>query len=215
VERCAESRRGLGWVRVAAPAIVVAAGLVSASGAAPASTGEIEPYMERLGIKVADGNQHAGRLPQHFADEFGWPEMVETVAGVYNALPAAERAKTAILAGNYGEAGAIDFFGSRYGLPKAISGIRTITMGTAAVHRREHDSAGSQPQRRTEVVPERGPGPVNAPYWGMSWEDYTILTCHGLKKPLGEAWPHSSFGIERWPGAVNSARGTLAGPGWI
>jgi hypothetical protein len=24
----------------------------------------------------------------------------------------------------------------------------------------------------------------------MGWEHYTILICHGLKKPLAEAWPH-------------------------
>ena len=60
-------------------------------------------------------------LPQHFADEFGWPEMVATVAGVYDSLPPDERAETAILAGNYGGAGAIYFFGPHYGLPKAIS----------------------------------------------------------------------------------------------
>lgn len=47
--------------------------------------------------------------------------MVETVAGVYNSLPPEERAKTAILAHNYGGAGAIDFFGPRYGLLKSIS----------------------------------------------------------------------------------------------
>jgi len=82
-ERCAESRRGLGWVRVAAPAIVVAAGLVSAPLVLPLLPPErIEPYMERLGIKVGRTETNMrGRLPQHFADEFGWPEMVETVAG--------------------------------------------------------------------------------------------------------------------------------------
>jgi hypothetical protein len=32
------------------------------------------------------------------------------------------RARTAIFAENYGEAGAIDLFGARYGLPPAISG---------------------------------------------------------------------------------------------
>jgi hypothetical protein len=47
--------------------------------------------------------------------------MVEAVAGVYNSLPPEQCAQTAILAGNYGGAGAIDFFGPRYGLTKAIS----------------------------------------------------------------------------------------------
>ena len=46
--------------------------------------------------------------------------MVRETARVYNALPPEERARTAIFANDYGEAGAIDYFGPRYGLPKAI-----------------------------------------------------------------------------------------------
>jgi len=37
-------------------------------------------------------------------------------------LPAEDRAKAAILPKNYGEAGAIDFFGPPLGLPRALSG---------------------------------------------------------------------------------------------
>jgi hypothetical protein len=55
-------------------------------------------------------------------DRFGWEEMTDTVAGVYRGLPQEERAGACILTGNYGEAGAINFFGPRYGLPRAISG---------------------------------------------------------------------------------------------
>jgi hypothetical protein len=63
-----------------------------------------------------------GPLPQLFADQFGWEEMVATVARVYNGLPADVRARTAIYAQNYGQAGAVDLFGLKYGLPKAICG---------------------------------------------------------------------------------------------
>ncbi|HVB56197.1 MAG TPA: glycosyltransferase family 39 protein [Candidatus Acidoferrales bacterium] len=61
-------------------------------------------------------------LPQLYADMFGWDNMAETVARVYHNLPASEQAGCAILAGNYGEAGAIDYYGPKLGLPKAISG---------------------------------------------------------------------------------------------
>ena len=44
------------------------------------------------------------------------------ISGVYHNIPASERAGCAILAGNYGEAGAIDYYGPKLGLPKAISG---------------------------------------------------------------------------------------------
>ena len=48
--------------------------------------------------------------------------MTATVAGVYEELPQNERYEACILTGNYGEAGAIDFFGPPYDLPRAISG---------------------------------------------------------------------------------------------
>ena len=52
----------------------------------------------------------------------GWPELVEQVAGIYQALPPEQRARAGILAGNYGEAGALDLYGPAYGLPRPISG---------------------------------------------------------------------------------------------
>jgi hypothetical protein len=61
----------------------------------------------------------------NFVEEIGWPELVETVAGIYNSLPEAERARAGILAANYGEAGAVNLYGPRYGLPQAISGINS------------------------------------------------------------------------------------------
>lgn len=61
-------------------------------------------------------------LPQLFADRCGWKEMAETVAKVWFALPEADRRKAAIFGNDYGEAGAIDFYGPALGLPKAIGG---------------------------------------------------------------------------------------------
>ena len=56
---------------------------------------------------------HRGPLPQHFGDRFGWPELVAEVARIYHALPPEDRARAAIFANNYGEAGAINLFGPR------------------------------------------------------------------------------------------------------
>ena len=60
-----------------------------------------------------------------FPDEIGWPEFVQTVAQVRDQLPAEERARTGILAGNYGEVDALNFYGEEYGLPRAISGVNS------------------------------------------------------------------------------------------
>jgi hypothetical protein len=52
----------------------------------------------------------------------GWPELVRTVAQVYDSLSATDRETAVLFTGNYGEAGAIDRFGPALGLPRAYSG---------------------------------------------------------------------------------------------
>jgi hypothetical protein len=80
-------------------------------------------YSTLLGVTPSSSEKkEISELPQHYADRFGWPEMVATIAEVYDTLTAAEKTKCVILANNYGEAGAIDFLGRQYNLPKAISG---------------------------------------------------------------------------------------------
>src|SRR4051812_45803431 len=65
---------------------------------------------------------HTAVLPQLFADQFGWGEMVPSVANVYASLSADEKRRVGIFCQNYGGAGAVDFFGPKYGLPPALSG---------------------------------------------------------------------------------------------
>ncbi len=61
------------------------------------------------------------RLHGDYAEQVGWQELAQRVATVYRALPEAERAHTAILANNYGEAGAMALYGPALGLPPVIS----------------------------------------------------------------------------------------------
>jgi hypothetical protein len=68
-------------------------------------------------------HQHmAAALPQHYADQFGWEEMVGVVHQAWLRTSVEERGDCGIFGQNYGEAGAVDFFGPRYGLPAALSG---------------------------------------------------------------------------------------------
>jgi hypothetical protein len=111
------------WTRVAVIAVI---GL-TALPAIPLVTWMLPPerllaYQNALGFKLPKTEVHQeSLLPQPIADQFGWPEMVSEVAAIYNSLPPDERARTGIWAGNYGDAGAINEFGPRYGLPRAWS----------------------------------------------------------------------------------------------
>jgi hypothetical protein len=192
-ERFISSHARLRWVKVALPAVILVVGAIVAPIVLPVLPPErVAPYMEALGIKIPRTETHMrSSLPQHFADEFGWQEMVSQVAAIYNSMPPNDRAKTAILAGNYGSAGAIDFFGSRYGLPKSISahqnyyywGFRQYTGESLIMLNWKLEDA----QYWCQNVEE---GPVIDHPYSMGWEQYTVLICHGLKKPLAEAWPH-------------------------
>lgn len=59
-------------------------------------------------------------------EEFGWPELVAEVARVWETIPEAERGRAAVYCANYGEAGAVNLYGPRHGLPQAISGINSF-----------------------------------------------------------------------------------------
>ncbi|MFN2280081.1 MAG: glycosyltransferase family 39 protein, partial [Candidatus Promineifilaceae bacterium] len=60
------------------------------------------------------------------AEMIGWPDLAQQVAAVFAALPPEEQAAAAILAGNYGEAGALDLYSEEYGLPRVISGANSL-----------------------------------------------------------------------------------------
>jgi len=87
------------------------------------SPARLEAYYKSLPLhRTEPENWKHSNIPDYIADQFGWQERVEMVARYYNALPAEERADTAILGQFYGQAGAIDHFGPALGLPKAIGG---------------------------------------------------------------------------------------------
>jgi hypothetical protein len=60
-------------------------------------------------------------LPQDYADMLGWREQAGAVARVYRALTPAEQATAVVFGRNYGQAGALDFYGRELGLPPVIS----------------------------------------------------------------------------------------------
>jgi hypothetical protein len=53
-------------------------------------------------------------------EEFGWDELVRTVASIRDSLPPDQQAHLGITTANYGEYGAIEMLGPAYGLPAPI-----------------------------------------------------------------------------------------------
>ena len=70
-------------------------------------------------LRWEDGQIHS--LPQDYADMVAWEELAGIVINTYQQLSPEEQKQTGIFAENYGEAGAIKYFGKKYQLPEPIS----------------------------------------------------------------------------------------------
>ena len=60
-------------------------------------------------------------LPQDYMDMTGWEELAGLASVAYNQLDSLQKKDCIIYANNYGQAGAIDFYGKKYHLPDAVS----------------------------------------------------------------------------------------------
>ena len=182
------------WSRTAYGVVAIASLLILAPTVSPILSPEgTIAYQKKLGIEPPKAeNQQTGPLPQYFADEFGWRKMAEETARVYQSLSPEEQKRTAIFANNYGEAGAIDFFGPRLGLPKSIcnhqsywlwgprdyDGSIVIVLGSDGTGDREHFQS-------VDAV-----GHTEHPYSRRD-EHFDIFLCRGLNGDLRQFWPQT------------------------
>lgn len=116
------------WLKPAMIVLMIAGGAWLAPIVVPVfSIDHFISYMNKLPFKVPRSERSHERavLPQHYADQFGWEEMTAMTASAWSRLAPEERRDCGIFAQDYGQAGAIDFLGRRYGLPPALSGHQT------------------------------------------------------------------------------------------
>ncbi|WP_185816985.1 glycosyltransferase family 39 protein [Hymenobacter metallilatus] len=86
----------------------------------PARMQALGPRYQSTGaFRWEDGRNHT--LPQDFADMLGWRELADKTWAAYQTLPAATRAHTLVLAANYGQAGAINYYNRHRSMPVAHS----------------------------------------------------------------------------------------------
>jgi 4-amino-4-deoxy-L-arabinose transferase-like glycosyltransferase len=124
----AVSRPRLAWMKPSIVALLLLGGALLAPVVVPVFPPDrFIAYMKLLPFKLPVMEHAHARavLPQWYADQFGWNEIVAETALAYGRLDPAERSDCGIFAQDYGQAGAIDFLGRRYGLPRALSGHQT------------------------------------------------------------------------------------------
>ena len=148
-------------------------------------------YSAALGVNQPRIENHdLGPLPQLFADQFGWEEMAATVGKAYKALPEDLRARTAIFGQNYGQAAAVDFFGPKYGLPKALSGHQSYFLWGPRGYTGESVLVMGDRQERLKTIffHVEKVATVYHPY-SMPAEHFDVFHCTGIKTPLRDLWP--------------------------
>jgi hypothetical protein len=151
-------------------------------------------YSTALGMTpAATATEHLQQssLPQGFADMHGWPEMAAKIAKVYWSLPPKERAKAVFAGGNYGEAAAIDIYGSRLGLPPAISGHNNYWIWGPQGHDGSVviEIGGTREQRLEKFRSVEFAGWIESPY-AMPYETHQpIWIERDLKQAIKDVWP--------------------------
>jgi len=186
------AQRGWRWLQPTYAAILLLSGAVFAPFALPLLPVEtFIKYQASMGIapSTPEGKQ-LDKLPQFYADMFGWEEKAAAVARVFNTLSADEKAKCAIFADNYGRCGAIDFFGAKYGLPKSIGkhnnywiwGPRQYTGEIVIV-------LGGRPEDHRKSFEQVVVADTTSCTYCMPYENHlTISVCRKLKIPMSEVW---------------------------
>jgi len=137
-----------------------------------------------------------GPLPQIYADQFGWREMAQVVADAYHKLPPQEQKSCAIFGQNYGQAGAVDFFGAKLGLPNAISGHQNYYYwGTRGYSGECLIVMGDRQERLQELFDDvEFAGRVDHPL-SMPYEHFDVFLCRKPKfGTLEQVWPK----IKHW-----------------
>ncbi|MBS4027882.1 MAG: glycosyltransferase family 39 protein [Ignavibacteriales bacterium] len=180
------------WLSRASVALLIIGGLATLPAFLPLLPIEMYiHYANTLGLPQPKMERHGDTvLPQVFADRFGWKEMTKEVATAYNSLTPEEKSVAAIYTQNYGEAGAIDFFGTAYELPRATSGhnsywhwglrgysgeVLIIIGGNAEDHAQTYESVQQFSIHRNQYAM---PYETNVP----------IFICKKPKVPLKDIW---------------------------
>jgi len=186
-------QRGLRWFRPVYACAMLAFGALITPIAFPVlSIPQYIAYVQKLGIQQPKfENQPQSELPQIYADMVGWEERVKIVADYFHSLTPEEQRVTAIAAPNYGEAGAVDLFAPKYGLPKSISaannywiwGPRAYT-GQSIILMDEDSPKKYVEHCQSLTLVARPSDPYSRPD-----ENFPIYHCRGLSPGLQALWP--------------------------
>jgi hypothetical protein len=180
------------WLKPAVVAPLIVSGVIAAPLAMPIlPVAAAVRYCAFWGVQdVKVENVPLNSLPQLFGDMFGWQQQAQALARAVHSLPLADQSRATLLAYNYGEAGAIDYFGKLYGLPRAISGHNQYgywgpgpTSGEVVV------AIGFTRHRLEQAFADVKPVETISPAYALPEESgLTIYVCRRPRESLSATW---------------------------
>src|SRR5215470_2155317 len=186
----------LKWIKPVFIGVIIAMGALCAPLMLPILPPDmLVAYMRAIHMEPPrTETSDTGTLPQIFADQFGWEQMVGAVADAYRHLSPEDKKRAAIFCQNYGEAGAIDFFGPKLGLPPAISGHQNYFFWGPRDWTGEVilvlDTDDDDDRKLFGSVEDLGQ--VASSPWAMPYERRRhIYLCRDLKTSVRELWPRA------------------------
>ena len=195
----APSRRT--WMKYAIVIVLLASGAHLLPITVPVlSPDSFLAYTKTLPFKlpIMEHSHARAPLPQWYADQFGWEEIVAETAVAWNRLSPEERQDETcgIFAQDYGQAGAIDFLGRRYGLPRSLSGHQTWFLwgprgysGNCMIVLDDRRERLEELWQSVEYVGTSADNPYALE------KEIPVYICRGAKfGTLGRIWPE----IKRW-----------------
>ena len=198
IEQCTAQRAR--FLRYAIPAVQLLSFVALAPLALPILPIEtFLRYQAFIGIRPPAMERGVNdEVPQHFSDRFGWEQMAQSVHAAMGSLTPAQAADAVIVAGNYGECFALEYYAAQYQLPPSFTphnngylwgpppgdGSSVIVVMDARME-----------EMQTLFGEVREIGRHRATYSRGNETDLLIYWCSAPKKTWAEVWPTLKFYI--------------------
>lgn len=109
IERFSDKRT---WIRYVLPIAIIVFTYITMPLLLPSRTPEkLAAYYKKIGIKHKWEDLQNHPLPQDFADMLGWKELTVKTEKFYTQLPDSIKTNSTIFCSNYGQAGALKYYG--------------------------------------------------------------------------------------------------------
>jgi hypothetical protein len=191
------AKRFMRWLIPATSVLLLVFGVFSMPIVFPImSPASAADYIQRIGLQPSFERGVSAKLPQNLADRFGWKELADSVAAVMRRLPERERHSVVLAGQNYGDAGALEYYGRSLNFPQVISGHNSYWLWGPGEQTEVLIMVGNSQSRMEELFNDVQEGTRASSGWQMNYEcNRPIWICRKPKMPLTEIWPKAKMFI--------------------